>query len=260
MFYRPEHEEGNASTVSTLNDTSKQTKRKQRSHKNAAKVNSDVVDVSDIEKNISEDSFVVTPLPPLDKKKVRYAVSQETNKRFLVTLSVLKEIEFLIKTLGITSAEYRKNIIKPLERMVGGKINPKTRTVSNHKHTDEFQEGSQKGGSKNKVSSFSLPRKATENLKKLYAKLENEGNDISNIHYENGSISFIDSAKLVRLYFYTHNLKDPENNRHFRVDDYVESIFSNDKLELLYTKNGDRFVTQGQLQALASQLVGEIVK
>jgi hypothetical protein len=203
---------------------------------------------------LSNDSFTVMPSPPSNKKKVKYIVPLNTNKRFLITLKLLKELRFRSKDIGLTRVEFETSLINPLQKVANSRLLPKDKARRG------AMSNSTDGEVENKPSSFKMPRKATGNLKKLYDKLKSEGKDVSHIRYENGTISFTDSAKLVRLYFSTHELKDPKHKRHFYIDDFTKSIFSEDKIESFYAYNGGRFITQGQLQALASLLVGNIVK
>ena len=255
MFYKPNRDSKNSefpsSNENKLREEFIQSIKKKSLHKDT-KVDTKFGEI-DIEK-LSK-IFVVEPLPPQDKGKVRYAVSPEVNKRFLITCKMLKELKPFSKTFGLTGPEFERNFIKPLERVINARLVSKRSSMLVSAESKDEKEKA-----KGKISSFEMPRKATENLKKLYDKLKSEGKDVSNVCYENGNISFIDSAKLVRLYFYTHELKDSEHKNHFRVDDYAKEIFGKDKFELFYANNGGQFITQGQLQALASLLVGEIVK
>jgi hypothetical protein len=109
-----------------------------------------------------------------------------------------------------------------------------------------------------KLSSFQLPRKAKDEFGKLYHKLEEGGNDMSSISYDDGFVSLLDSAKTVRMYLNVYKLRDA-GTKHLVLDDFLEEIFKG-KIGELYSMNGGEFVTQRQVQTLASWLVNKLNK
>jgi hypothetical protein len=183
--------------------------------------------------------------PRQERTRVKYSVSQDVNKRLLITLNMLEELIPYIKDLGLgcSKSEYEKNIIKPLKKFVStGRVRSKRPKAKEDDNSGTV-----------KLSSFQLPRKAKDEFGKLYRKLEEEGNDMSVISYENGSVSLLDSAKTVRMYFSTHKLKDV-STKHIILDDFLKEVFEGKAVEL-YTTNGGEFITQRQVQTLASWLV-----
>jgi hypothetical protein len=185
--------------------------------------------------------------PRQERTRVKYSVSQDVNKRLLITLDMLEKLVPYIKDLGLgcSKSEYEKNIIRPLKKFVStGRVRSKR---------PKAKERNDNNSEAIKLSSFQLPRKAKDEFGKLYRRLEDEGNDMSVISYENGSVSLLDSAKTVRMYFNTHKLKDV-STKHIILDDFLNEVFEGKAVEL-YTTNGGKFITQRQVQTLASWLV-----
>jgi hypothetical protein len=182
-----------------------------------------------------------------DGGKVRYSVSQDVNRRFLFTLSILEELIPYTKSIGFTREDYRKNVLGPLQRLALGRVKHKRQKMKVEQNKD---------GGTVKLSSFQIPRKAKDEYDKLYRKLEKEGNDMSSISYDNGSVSLLDSAKTIRMYFSVHDLKDADT-KHIVLDTFLKELFK-DRIEELYTANKGEFVTQRQVQTLASWLVNKL--
>jgi hypothetical protein len=211
-----------------------------------------------------EDVVVVIPPTSTERTRVKYSVSQTVNKRFLISLEILEKLSPYVREIGCTRSEYERNILSPLRKLLKGRVMPKSKKPKSKSELEsraEPKEGDVNVSSRyvHKLSSFEKPRKVKETFNKVYNKLEKEGVDLSAISYSNGEVSLLDSAKLVRLYFSKHDLKDTGRNRHFSPDNFIKEIFG-DKLDSLYEKNGTNLISQGQLQTLATWLVGDIVK
>jgi hypothetical protein len=184
-----------------------------------------------------------------ERTRVKYSVSQDVNKRLLITLNILEEIIPHIKDLGLgcSKGEYERNIVNPLKRFVStGRVRSKKSKAKGI--NDDISETV-------RLSSLQLPRKAKDEFNELYNKLKEEKNDMSVISYENNSVSLLDSAKTIRMYLNIHKLKD-ESTKHIILDDFLNKVFE-DKIADLYAKNKGEYITQRQVQTLASWLVSK---
>lgn len=187
----------------------------------------------------SENIILVNPEPNPEKTKVKYSVPQTVNQRFLNVITFLEQLTPHITNIGITKSAYEKGVINPLNKFINGKVKSKKKI----KNPDE----------PTKPSSFQIPRKATKEFDQLYNKLKNEENNMSQIKYEKNEISLIDSAKTIRIYINTHNLKN-EDTKMIHLDSFLENIFKN-KINTIYETNKENHITQRQVQTLASWLI-----
>lgn len=203
----------------------------------------------DIDKTVFGDVMRVELNPKQERTKVKYYVSQDVNKRLLITLNILEEVIPYIKDMGLgcSRSEYEKNIVKPLKKFVStGRVRTRKSKVKGINDNDTETV---------KLSSFQLPRKVKNEFDELYNRLKEEGNDMSVIFYEDNSVSLLHSAKTIRMYLNTHELKD-ESTKRIILDNFLNKLFEG-KISELYTKNKGDFITQRQVQTLASWFVSK---
>jgi hypothetical protein len=175
------------------------------------------------------------------KTKVKYSVPPGINERFLGAVEFLVQMTPYIENIGLTETEYKKYVLTHLAKFIDTRVRP-------------IEQKKQPGESK--LSSFQIPRKASDEYAKLYRKLKEEGNDMSSISYKDNHVSMLDSAKTVRMYITTHDLKDADT-KHIVLDDFTKNIFK-DHINELYKTNGGEFINQRQIQALGSYLIKKL--
>ena len=209
--------------------------------------------VQNIDKEFLEEVVLVNPeqSSTSGRKRVKYSVSQDVNRRFLITLQILERLAPFAKELGFTKSEFERNIIKPVRKFViSGKAKSGSKSQKQNKNDNTVK----------KLSSFELPRKAKVEFDKLYRKLEDEEDDndydLSLIPYENGFVSLLKSAETIRMYINSHELVNIDT-KHIVLDEFLEELFK-EKIEGLYAKNNGKFITQPQVQTLASWIVNTL--
>jgi hypothetical protein len=216
-----------------------------------------VIDWSDNEE-LFGDVVLIKPAPDLKepkepkdpksskKSKARYSAPPGVNGNFLQAVDFLIQMTPYVENIGLTENEYKKYVLNRLTKFIDTRVQPKSQASKKQGESGDHA----------KLSSFQLPRKAKNEYDKLYHKLKEEGNDMSLISYKEKQVSLLDSAKTVRMYFNTHNLKDADS-KHIVLDKFTKELFK-DHIEALYKANEGEFITQRQVQTLASCLVNKL--
>jgi hypothetical protein len=187
--------------------------------------------------------MTVSPSRERSPGKIRYAITPSANKKLLEAYVSISKLSNMMEKTGIkdiSKKDFDRTILKPIETLI------MSETKRKNVHHD----------------TFSAKRTVTSGFVKIYRRLEKEGSDVSDIHYdeENETCSMVDASRMMRLYVSYFDLKGGEKTSRFPLDSFLKRVFSKDSLQKLYTTNGAEVVTHGQLQTLAFLLVGPIVK
>lgn len=182
------------------------------------------------------------------KCRVRYSITADANKKLLNAYNVLLNISLSLeddqisKAVGIKKSTFDKDVIKPVEKLMMSSIK------------------------ENKVSLrpnvFVKPRTIKPAFVKIYNRLEESDADVSQIMYDqkNKISSLADASKMMRLYVSHFDLKKGHKTLKFHLDSFLSQTFEEQTLYAIYDKNGDKIISQGQLQTLATMLVGEMIE
>lgn len=174
-----------------------------------------------IEQTDTSDVFTYTPEKATSKEKIKYAVTRTVNRNMLVAIDLLRELKNNNSISNISNADFEALIIKPLDKFLDGRVVKKQQDRANP---------------------FDTPRNITEPFIKLLNILEQQDIDLTGIKVDNNQSSLSSASKLLRIYI-SNNLE--KNGKQIVLDSTQE----------LYDRNKGRFITQGQIQKLASLLV-----
>nr|PNR39210.1 hypothetical protein PHYPA_019488 [Physcomitrium patens] len=184
-----------------------------------------------IEEMDTSEVFTYTPEKVLSKEKIKYVVSRTVNRNMLVAIDLLKQLKNTNNISNISSADFDALITEPLDKFLDGRIVKKQQERANP---------------------FDTPRDVTDSFIKLLNVLKRQGADVTAIKVKDNQSSLSSASKLLRMYI-SNNLE--KNGRRIVLDSTLENLFSEDQIQDLYNKNKGDFITQGQIQKLASLLV-----
>lgn len=184
-----------------------------------------------IEQVETSEVFTYTPEKASSKEKIKYVVSRTVNRNMLVAIDLLKELKSNNSISNISDADLEMLIIKPFDRFIDGRVVRKQQERANP---------------------FDTPRDVTEPFTKLLSMLKHRDMDLSSIRVDGNQSSLSSASKLLRMYI-SNNLE--RNGRQIVLDAFLKSLFPRKQIQDLYDKNGGSFITQGQIQKLASLLV-----
>lgn len=175
--------------------------------------------------------FTYTPDKTSSKEKVKYIVSKTVNRNMLVAIDLLKELKSNNGISNISNADFEFLIIKPLDKFLDGRV------IKKHQE---------------RINPFDTPRDITNSFTELLSILKRQGVDITSIKVKDNQSSLSSASKLLRMYI-SGNLE--RNGKQIILDSTLRNLFSKRQIQELYNKNGGDFITQGQIQKLASLLV-----
>lgn len=179
----------------------------------------------------TSDVFTYTPEKVLSKEKMKYVVSRTVNRNMLMAVDLLKELKSNNNISNISNADFEALIIKPLDKFLDGRIVKKQHERANP---------------------FDIPRDVTDSFTKLLSILKRQGADVTDVKVKDGQSSLSSASKLLRMYV-SNNLE--KNGKQIVLDSTLKNLFSENQIQELYNKNKGSFITQGQIQKLASLLV-----
>jgi len=184
-----------------------------------------------VEDTNTSDVFAYTPERSPSKEKAKYVVSRTVNRNMLVAVDLIKELKSSGSITNISNSDFESLIIKPLDKFLDGRVIRKPQERSNP---------------------FDTPRDVTESFIKLLNILKRQGMDITDIRVKNNQSSLSSASKLLRMYV-SSNLE--KSGKQIILDSTLRSLFTEKDIQQLCDKNGGNFITQGQIQKLASLLV-----
>lgn len=171
--------------------------------------------------------------------KIRYSITPVANKKLMRSYITIKDLSESLEntSLDMSKKEFDKIVVKPVEALINSKVHSK------------------------QSNSFAKKRTVTSSFVKIYKKLQKEGVNMSSVDFdEENEVSSLSSAsKMMRLYISHFDLKGGKKTSKFPLDPFLSRQFSNEALGTLYRKNQGDIITQGQIQTLASLLVGPVV-
>lgn len=175
--------------------------------------------------------FTYTPEKAPSKERVKYVVSRTVNRNMLVAVDLLKELKSSNGIDSISSLDFEVLIIKPLDKFIDGRVIKKQQERANP---------------------FDTPRNVTDSFIELLSILNRQGVDVADVSIKDNQSSLSSASKLLRVYI-SNNLE--RKGKRIMLDSTLSNLFPKKQVQELYDKNKGDFITQGQIQKLASLLV-----
>lgn len=189
-----------------------------------------------MEEDFDNTVIIVNPKTSSNKEKIRYSITKDANRKLILAYELLEKMKLDSELFGITKSEFNEIINKPIKKLLSGRVI------------------SRKKNNLNISSPFSKPREVNTKFISIYNNLKSEELDLTDIFYEDNKSSLVDSSKIIRKYINFKNLKDEKDGRKVYLDDYLINLFGKDVVNILYEKNKSEYITQGQIQSLATYL------